>query len=179
VLGEHNVSNALAASAVAVALGISNSHIADGLAKFSSVKGRLNLKQGINGAFVIDDTYNANPDSMKAALNVLAHYQGRTIFVMGDMGELGEDEVQMHIEIGELAKQQNISEMIGLGELTKSAISAFGESGMHFERVNDLIEYLKKQMCVGVTLLVKGSRFMKMERIVNEVVSNEYSGEGH
>jgi UDP-N-acetylmuramoyl-tripeptide--D-alanyl-D-alanine ligase len=99
-LGEHNVRNALAASAVAVALGIGSAHIASGLASFSAVKGRLNWLPGFNDAVLIDDTYNANPDSMMAAIDVLATLQGLKIFVMADMAELGVNAVQMHADIG-------------------------------------------------------------------------------
>jgi UDP-N-acetylmuramoyl-tripeptide--D-alanyl-D-alanine ligase len=170
VLGVHNIHNALAASAVAVALGISNADIARGLATFGAVKGRLNWLQGYNGAIVIDDTYNANPDSMKAAIDVLASQNALQIFVMGDMAELGADAMQMHADIGLYAKQKGINQLFTLGELSKLATKEFGENAQHFSTLETLITSLKPFMKKNVAVLVKGSRFMKMERVVNKIL---------
>jgi UDP-N-acetylmuramoyl-tripeptide--D-alanyl-D-alanine ligase len=173
VLGVHNIHNALAASAVAVALGVSNADIAKGLAVFGAVKGRLNWLQGINHAVVIDDTYNANPDSMKAAIDVLANQKSPQIFVMGDMAELGANALQMHADIGLYAKQKNISHLLTFGDLSVKAAEAFGVSALHFTSMGTLVESLRPLMNSHTTVLVKGSRFMQMERVVKEIVANQ------
>ena len=166
MLGKHNISNALAASACAVALSISNADIAQGLASFAGVKGRLQRKVGINGANLIDDTYNANPDSMKAAIDVLVAQAGCTVFVMGDMAELGENSSEMHAEIGAYAKQKGVHQLLGLGEQTKQAVAAFGAHGEHFDALEANIHAARSASKKDVTILVKGSRFMQMERLV-------------
>lgn len=166
VLGKHNIANALAASAAAVALGVSNQDIANGLQNMQAVHSRLQRKLGLNGALLIDDTYNANPDSMKAAIDVLAAMDGVSIFVMGDMGELGADAAKMHAEIGAYAKQNGIENLLAFGALSANAVTAFGQDSQHFLEINDLISSAKNLMQKNVTVLVKGSRFMKMERVV-------------
>lgn len=170
VLGIHNVRNALAACAAATALGISLKEIADGLTRFHAVKGRLQRKAGVNHAVVIDDTYNANPDSMKAAIDVLANLSGKKILVLGDMGELGAEAPQMHAEIGVYAKAANIDVLFCLGELGQEAVNRFGAGARHFSRVDLLVDALLQAINPGDSVLVKGSRFMKMERIVNAIV---------
>ena len=167
--GLHNVSNALAAASAALALNVSLENIAAGLSNFAGVKGRLQAKQGFAGAKLIDDTYNANPMSMKAAIDVLKASVGRRIFVMGDMAELGADEAIMHAEIGAYAKAADIEKFYALGELTKNAVTAFGLNAMHFETVEALAESLKSMMNAETTVLVKGSRSMRMERVVNVI----------
>jgi UDP-N-acetylmuramoyl-tripeptide--D-alanyl-D-alanine ligase len=166
VLGTHNISNALAASACAHALGISNDDIAQGLENFAAVKGRLQCKAGFNSASLIDDTYNANPDSMKAAIDVLASQSGKQVFVMGDMAELGADAAQMHADIGLYAKQKGIAQLFTFGELSQQASQAFGANSQHFTSLDTLVQCLKKAMKANTTVLVKGSRFMQMERVV-------------
>ena len=174
LLGQHNIYNALAASACAVALGISNTDIANGLSNMKAVKGRLQRKVGLNGAVLIDDTYNANPDSMKAAIDALKTFATHTIFVMGDMGELGIDSAQMHAEIGAYAKQQHINQLMTFGDLSELATRQFGinnqdatQSAQHFKSLESLIATLKASMQTNVTVLVKGSRSMQMERVIN------------
>ena len=167
--GVHNVSNALAATAAALALNISLEKIATGLSNFVGVKGRLQAKQGFAGAKVIDDTYNANPMSMKAAIDVLKASAGQRIFVMGDMAELGADAASMHAEIGAYAKTAGIEKFYALGALTKNAVTAFGANSIHFETVETLAESLKSIMNAETTVLVKGSRSMRMERVVEAI----------
>ena len=167
VPGEHNVRNALAAATAAIALNVPLNKIAQGLSSFAGVKGRLQPKSGFAGARVIDDTYNANPLSMKAAIDVLAANQGQRIFVMGDMAELGDDAAKMHAEIGAYAKAANVETFYALGKLTPQAVSAFGASAQYFESVEGLVDALKKQMNSNVTVLVKGSRSARMERVVD------------
>lgn len=182
VLGEHNVRNALAASAVAVALNIPLSAIAAGLESFVGVKGRLTQLQGINRSLVIDDTYNANPDSMRAAIDVLVKQGGTKLMVMGDMGELGEDAPQLHAEIGTYARQKGVDQFYTLGENSKAAAVAYGQRAESFNEVSDLVNVLKNSMNQNTVVLVKGSRFMKMERVVNEIVQHmtaENKGAAH
>ena len=167
--GLHNVSNALAAASAALALNVPLEKIATGLSNFAGVKGRLQTKQGFAGAKVIDDTYNANPMSMKAAIDVLKASAGQRIFVMGDMAELGTDAASMHAEIGAYAKTAGIEKFYALGELTKNAVTAFGANAMHFETVEALAESLKGMMNAETTVLVKGSRSMRMERVVDAI----------
>ncbi len=180
VLGQHNISNALAASAVAVALNISLQHIATGLANFSGVAGRLTQRAGFNDALVIDDTYNANPDSMRAAIDVLSAKSGKTIFVMGAMGELGNDAAELHADIGQYAKDAGVQALYAIGENTMEAVSSFevnslgsinkAQQAYHFETTEDLADALKLAMDKYTTVLVKGSRFMSMERVVNLII---------
>lgn len=175
VAGLHNVRNALAATSVAIAMGVGLDAVAQGLQQFTGVKGRLQLMQGLNGAHVIDDTYNANPASMKAAIDVLAAQAGEKIFVMGDMGELGEDGVAMHTEIGRYAKNAGIQHLYGLGELTTQATSVFGHGGQHFDEVETLAAAIVRNLNTQTTVLVKGSRFMRMERVVQLVITKPSS----
>ena len=169
VLGVHNIHNALAASTAAVALGVANEDIARGLAIFGAVKGRLNWLQASNGAAVIDDTYNANPDSMMAAIDVLANQKAPQIFVMGDMAELGADAALMHADIGLYAKQKGISQLLTFGDLSLQAAQAFGDAAQHFATLEALVASLKLLMNSETTVLVKGSRFMQMERVVSAI----------
>ncbi len=167
--GLHNVSNALAAASAALALNVLLENIATGLSNFAGVKGRLQTKQGFAGAKVIDDTYNANPMSMKAAIDVLKASAGQRIFVMGDMAELGADAASMHSEIGAYAKTAGIEKFYALGEITKNAVTSFGANAMHFETIEALAESLKNMMNAETTVLVKGSRSMRMERVVDAI----------
>ena len=171
--GEHNVRNALAAATAALALNVPLNKIAEGLTHFAGVKGRLQSKSGFAGAKVIDDTYNANPLSMKAAIDVLAGNQGTRIFVMGDMAELGDDAAEMHAEIGAYAKAAKIQTFYALGQLTPEATKAFGASGKHFESVETLVDALRKEMNSNVTVLVKGSRSARMERVVDLIQAGQ------
>ena len=166
VPGEHNVRNALAAVAVAQALGVDNATIAAGLAKVASVKGRLRTNPCLHGATLIDDTYNANPGSVRAAIAVLAGLPGKKMLVLGDMGELGKNACALHVEIGAAAKAAGIDLLFTLGDLSAAAAQAFGEGGRHFEYIEDLLHEIENRLAPGVTVLVKGSRFMRMERVV-------------
>jgi UDP-N-acetylmuramoyl-tripeptide--D-alanyl-D-alanine ligase len=164
--GLHNVRNALAASAAAVALQVPAPAIARGLNRFEGIKGRLQRKTGRSGTTLIDDTYNANPESMRSAIEVLAQSPGATLLVMGDMGELGAGSAKLHAEIGRYAAEQGVDKLFALGEHSAHAADAFGAGARHFARVEDLIEEVAGALAPGVTVLVKGSRFMKMERVV-------------
>lgn len=166
VAGVHNVSNALAASACAYALGVSNEDIAEGLANFGGVYARLERKPGLAGAVLIDDTYNANPDSMRAAIEVIAKQAGERILVLGDMGELGADAAEMHFEIGVAAKTAGLSKLYCLGELSQHMVKGFGAGARHFTSPEEIAQAIAPQLNSKTTVLVKGSRFMRMERVV-------------
>jgi UDP-N-acetylmuramoyl-tripeptide--D-alanyl-D-alanine ligase len=166
VPGEHNVMNALAATAAAFALDVSHHSIVAGLSGFGGIKGRLQKKTGLHGATFLDDTYNANPDSVKAALAVLAQQSGRKVLVLGDMGELGTDAAAMHAQIGLAARDAGIDRLLALGDLSRETVGAFGAGAMHFERIQELLAELENELTADTTVLVKGSRFMQMERVV-------------
>lgn len=166
VPGEHNARNALAAATAALALDIPLTSIAKGLEGFSGVAGRLQRKQALHGATLIDDTYNANPASMHAALEVLAQAEGKRIFVLGDMGELGEGAEELHREIGIAARELGMERLLALGEMSISAVREFGEGAQHFGQIEELFKALEAELDAQTTVLVKGSRFMKMERVV-------------
>jgi UDP-N-acetylmuramoyl-tripeptide--D-alanyl-D-alanine ligase len=166
VPGEHNARNALGATAAAIVLNISLETIAAGLEKFSGVVGRLQRKSARHGAIMIDDTYNANPASLRAAISVLAHAAGKRILVLGDMGELGDDAEIFHAEIGADARRAGIEKLYALGTLSANTVREFGSGAQHFERIEDLQAALEKELDADTTVLVKGSRFMKMERVV-------------
>lgn len=179
VAGRHNVSNALAATTVAIAMGVSLANIVSGLEGFGGVKGRLQRKTGIKGAVVIDDTYNANPASMKAAIDVLAGREGEKLLVLGDMGELGDNAAAMHAEIGAYAKQAGVNSLYVLGELSHEMVKAFGLGAQHFDTPDALVWSLANRMNDFSTVLVKGSRFMQMERVVNLIVEDKSGGKSH
>lgn len=165
--GVHNVRNALAASAVAVALNVAPHAISKGLAAYTGVKGRMQSKACIHGATLIDDTYNANPESVQAAISVLAQASGRKLLVLGDMGELGAGAPKLHAESGLLACKAGIDRLFTFGDMSAHATQAFGAGARHFTRIEDLLAEIETALSPGTTILVKGSRFMKMERVVN------------
>lgn len=165
VPGMHNICNALAAAAATFAIKVPLTTIADGLEAYQGVKGRLQCKQASNGALLIDDTYNANPDSMRAAVDVLVAREGKRILVLGDMGEVGSDAPVRHRELGEYAKAQGITQVFGMGEHCAQAMQAAG--GQHFSDLSSLIAAVRQAMSADAVVLVKGSRFMQMERVVD------------
>jgi len=173
VPGVHNVRNALAATAAAVVLHIPLSDIAAGLERFPGVAGRLQRKPALHGAVLIDDTYNANPASLRSAIKVLMQAAGKKILVLGDMGELGSDAARLHGEIGAEAQHMGVDELLALGELSTHAVREFGAGARHFQRIEDLLAALDKDMGADSTVLVKGSRFMKMERVVQYCTQGE------
>ena len=168
--GEHNVRNALAAAAAAIALDVPMNAIAAGLGNYSGVKGRLQVKRSHHGATVIDDTYNANPESMRAAIAVLAQASGAKILVLGDMGELGERAPTLHAELGVYAREAGIERLLTLGEHSAETARAFGRGARHHQRVEELVAEVQSALATNVTVLVKGSRFMRMERVVDAIV---------
>jgi len=165
VPGAHNVRNALAAAAVGIALELPIAVIAAGLAGYQGTKGRLQRYRGLNGAMLIDDTYNANPDSTLAAIAVLAGMPGKRILVLGDMGELGDREKALHADVGRAARAAGVERVATLGELTRETAAAFGEGARHFTRIEDLLVVLAPELDAATSVLIKGSRFMQMERV--------------
>jgi len=180
VPGLHNVKNALAAAAAAYVLGIEPKAIAPGIAAYRGLNGRLQRKRLSSGATLIDDTYNANPESMKAAIAVLAAHSGRKVFVMGDMGELGETAAAMHAAIGVVAKRAGVERLFALGVLSVEAVREFGDGGAHFTTIEDLVAAVTGVLGRDTTLLIKGSRFMRMERVVEALgaVNGEQTAKG-
>ena len=166
VAGLHNVRNAAAAAAAATAAGADLDAVATGLTAFTAVKGRLQRKAGRHGAVIIDDTYNANPDSVRAAIDVLARAAGHRVLVLGDMGEVGEQGPMFHAEIGRYARECRIGRVLLAGESTRHVARAFGKGAEHFEQFDDLLAVAAASDVPGTTVLVKGSRFMRMERVV-------------
>jgi UDP-N-acetylmuramoyl-tripeptide--D-alanyl-D-alanine ligase len=173
VPGLHNVRNALAAAAAGYALGVPAAEASAGLSAYAGIKGRLQRKVARGGASLIDDTYNANPDSVKAAIAVLAAATGKRVLVLGDMGELGEAGPALHAETGEEARRAGIDHLLTLGELSEAAARAFGSGAMHFRELGDLCAALESLLGRNTTILVKGSRFMRMEQVVERFVNGE------
>jgi UDP-N-acetylmuramoyl-tripeptide--D-alanyl-D-alanine ligase len=169
--GIHNVRNALAAAACAYAVGIKPNTIGEGLTAFRPYAGRLQVKKAAGGATVIDDSYNANPDSVRAAIDVLASCPPPTALVLGDMGEVGERGAEFHREVGAYARSKGVSQLLALGEATKHAVDAFGAGARHLATVDEIISSLEAN-----TVLVKGSRFMKMERVVAALTRTAEAG---
>ncbi len=172
VLGDHMVSNALAAAACATVAGCSLQVVSLGLAKFRGEKGRMQAQAGIGGCCVVDDTYNANPGSVKAAIDYLASRPGQRILVLGDLGELGEEAQSAHIQIGEYAKKMSIDALYTVGEAAALAANRFGESGVSFDNKDDLAVDLVHRLNDQTTVLVKGSRSAKMEEVCSKLLDN-------
>ena len=172
VRGEHNVRNAMAACAVAHVLEIPLRAMHDGLASFAGVAGRQQRRRGRVGGVVIDDSYNATPESMKAAAQVLAAEPGRKVFVMGDMGELGAESAAMHAEVGRHAKDAGVDALMAFGDESRHAVQAFGAGAMHFNDLESLTKAAAREAAAGAAILVKGSRFMRMERVADALAAN-------
>ncbi|MDB5961422.1 MAG: UDP-N-acetylmuramoyl-tripeptide--D-alanyl-D-alanine ligase [Massilia sp.] len=179
--GLHNVRNALAAIACALAAGVPQDAIVDGLNSFAPVSGRLQRKLGANGVTVIDDSYNANPDSVRAAIDVLAQAAGTRILVLGDMGEVGTQGRQFHEEIAAYAAGAGIEHVLVTGELARH-MRGNGDASVvkHFEQFDELLAALDTALGSksDATVLVKGSRFMKMERVVRHLTGT-HNKEAH
>lgn len=146
--------------------------IAAGLSAFAGVKGRLHTHTTALGLTVIDDTYNANPDSVLAAIRVLAAYPAPRCLVFGDIGELGEGGAAMHAEIGAFAKTQGIEHLLTLGTLSAEASHAFGAGAVHFDTLPPLLTQLDTLLAPPLTVLIKGSRFMRMERVAAHLLTD-------
>jgi UDP-N-acetylmuramoyl-tripeptide--D-alanyl-D-alanine ligase len=166
VPGAHNVHNALAATAAALAVDVAPGAIATGLAMFTAVGGRGVRSRTAGGAILIDDSYNANPDSVRAAIDLLADAAAPRILVLGDMGEVGSRSAEFHREVGAYAKSRGIEVLLATGAAMHEACAAFGAGAEHFADGEALGERARELAQAGATILVKGSRFMRMERVV-------------
>ena len=167
--GRHNVMNALAATAASIAAGVSLENIRQGLESMQPVKGRMQARAGVNGARVIDDTYNANPYSLQAALDVMAECEGEKFLALGDMGELGDGAKEMHQQAGRQARSSGVDALYAVGDFSLHAVDVFGDHGYHFDGHDAMIGRLLEDLRTDTTLLVKGSRSMQMERVVDAV----------
>ena len=173
LLGRHNIMNALAAIAASIAAEISLEQIVKGLEELKPVNGRLQIKRGLNNSRVIDDTYNANPTSLHAALNVLRDFSGKRFLALGDMGELGNHAADLHVDAGIYAKQNGVDSLFSYGKLAEKAAKEFGDNGFCYDKHEDMIDAIRDELTQDVTLLVKGSRSMHMENVVNALTMVE------
>ncbi len=165
--GRHNVMNALAAAAVALAAGAGLDDIRSGLESLQPVAGRFNIYQLTGGIVLIDDTYNANPESLQVALDVLAQAPGETWLVLGDMGELGATAAELHAAAGDSARAAGVHRLYGLGELAGAAVRNFQGPGGSFDDMDALLAALRADLSGPLHILVKGSRRMRMERVID------------
>jgi UDP-N-acetylmuramoyl-tripeptide--D-alanyl-D-alanine ligase len=169
LLGKHNISNALAAAAAALVNGAELAQIKTALEKLEPAQGRMETKKGLKGVTVIDDTYNANPLSLKAAIEAIRDFPGQKILVLGAMGELGAQGESLHSKCGKFARENGIDYLFTMGELTRHTINSFGKNGRYFTDHVSLIEALQPYIQLDNIILVKGSRSMKMEKVVEAI----------
>ncbi|HEU5468012.1 MAG TPA: UDP-N-acetylmuramoyl-tripeptide--D-alanyl-D-alanine ligase [Steroidobacteraceae bacterium] len=169
--GRHNVSNALGAAAAAHAAGIALPAIAAGLERMRPVAGRLQLKPGLRGSWLIDDSYNANPSSVRAGIDVLAALPGEHWLVLGEMAELGDETVASHAGVGDYARRAGVTRLFAMGAATRYAADAFGARASWYEDAAPLADALAASLEAGVTALVKGSRVNRLERVVERLVA--------
>ena len=167
LLGMHNVLNILASFAAIHAAQLNIEEFVDGLRGLVNPPQRLELKTWAKQSQVIDDTYNANPDSMRAALDVLCQFQGRKVAILGDMAELGRYRKKLHIGLGDYAKIHGVDILLGYGDLIRHTAFAFGDNGFFFNDKIELIDFLKKNLVGKENILLKGSRSMRMEEILD------------
>lgn len=168
--GNHNVLNALASTAATLEIGIPLTQIKQGLETMSAVNGRLQLLRGQLGNWIINDTYNANIASLKAALDVLKKCDGEHWVILGAFGELGENSQQLHFEMGNTLKSYDVKRLFAVGELTKQTVTAFGENAEYFATQTELLTALAPKLTGNETLLIKGSRSQRMENITTALV---------
>ena len=176
IAGRHNVANACAAAACAHAAGVPLAAVAAGLAAFVPYAGRLQKKVSAAGAVVLDDTYNANPDSVRAAIDVLAGIDGRRVLVLGRMGEVGDRGAEFHREVGNYAKARGVDHLLALGEETDPAVAGFGPGAQSFADIDTVNRAALELAQPGTTLLVKGSRSARMERVVAALTGTAAAG---
>ena len=173
LLGVHNIANALAAAAASYAAGASIDDIVAGIESAAAVAGRLAVRRGINGSHLIDDSYNANPGSLEAALSVLKQTSGEHWLALGAMAELGDESVAFHARAGKQAKAMDVHRLFTVGDDAAIVAENFGEGGESFDSVDTLITHIKAQLKPGVSLLIKGSRAARMDRLVSALSSTD------
>lgn len=173
--GLSNVENAVAAAAVALALGLTLEQVQKGLTEALPVKGRLALQQGLRGTKILDDSYNANPLSVKAAIKALRQFPGKSVLVLGDMGELGSDAPALHEEIGSFAKAEGVDLLLGYGELAEIACQTFGRGARFFSDFDKLAAFASDEIASGDVWLIKGSRSVGLDRLVDKLTTSEGS----
>ena len=171
--GRHNVMNALAAAAAVTAMGVSLEDVRRGLANAANVSGRLRALTGRDGAIVYDDSYNANPVSVRAAIDFLAARDGERCFVLGDMAELGADSDALHRGVGDAARASGIQRLICVGPRSRASALAFGEDAEWFGEVDELVAAMRERSLRGMTILVKASRSMGLERVVRSLLADD------
>jgi UDP-N-acetylmuramoyl-tripeptide--D-alanyl-D-alanine ligase len=164
--GMHNVTNALGAAAAATAAGATLAQVVTGLAAMRPVPGRLQFRTAACGAWIVDDSYNANPSSMRAGIDVLAGLEGRRWLIVGDMAELGDHAAAAHAELGAYARQRGIERLFATGRLAAGAVETFGAGGSWFPDGDALARSVAAELSADVRLLVKGSRMNRLERVV-------------
>jgi len=177
--GLHNLRNALGAAAVAYAAGATLDDIVGGLAGLRSVAGRLELKPALNGAFLVDDSYNANPSSLKAGLDAFRSFGGERWLILGEMMELGAAGDELHAEVGRYARNAGVSQLLGIGERARFAVEAFGDGGHWFEDIDALIAHAKAALAPGLAVLIKGSRSNRLERVSAALSLTPGASHGH
>lgn len=175
VQGAHNAHNALAAITLALACGLTLQQAVTGLQDFNGVKGRQQFIRGINDCLIIDDSYNANPDSLAAAIEVLCALKGEAWLALGDMAELGEDSAQMHQQAVQNAKHSGVKKLYALGERSCQAAAVFGDDGYCFSEHAKLADFVRPRLNSNVNLLIKGSRSAQMEKLVMALTSRQMS----
>ena len=169
--GLHNLRNALGAAAVAAATGATLDDLVAGLANVRAVAGRLELKPAVNGAFLVDDSYNANPSSLKAGLDAFKSFGGARWLILGDMMELGESADELHAEVGRYAKQAGIARLFAIGSRSHFAVEAFGKGAQWFSDMDALIAEARSALAPGIAVLIKGSRSNRLERVTNALAA--------
>lgn len=178
LIGEHNVANALAAAACCLALNVDMEKIKNGLETVVNVAGRMQVKPGLNDSCIIDDTYNANPASVRAAIDALAEMQGRRILILGDMAELGEQSEALHRDIGIYIKTKAIDDVLVVGKFSELIASACSKAPGFFSSKTEVITACRTLLQKNCVVLVKGSRSSGMEDVVNGLVKGEFMKEG-
>lgn len=177
--GLHNLRNALGAAAVAHAAGAALDDIVTGLDSMRSVAGRLELKPALNGAFLVDDSYNANPSSLKAGLDAFASFGGERWLILGEMMELGAAGDELHAEVGRYARAAGVTRLLGIGAGARFAVDAFGTGGHWFEDLDALIAHARSALAPGLAVLIKGSRANRLERVSAALSLTPGASHGH
>ncbi len=179
VFGEHNARNALAAISIAIAAGIPFDVAVMNLAGFSGVKGRLQMLGGPHNSRLINDSYNANPDSLEAGIKVLCSLSGDAWLALGDMGELGDEAEALHIRAAKIARENGVDKMFAIGPFSCLASREFGNAGFCFEHMDEMARAVLSQLHEGVNLLIKGSRSAGMEKLVEFLLSQNQAGDAN